>query len=291
MKTKGNILIPVYFNDTEESNITYGIKLANDLNKDVMLVYVFNASTYPFSPSVPGETAVLYLNESILAHKEGVENRFNELIATLSNTINPLPNISYSIHQGTYLTVIKSLFTENKIDMVVTGKQPHSGMFSITPTSYDIINLLECPVWIIPEGAEYKPIYNILYSTDYNHEDIDTIEKVVNLLGIHHPEISLLHVTEDIDFREKVQTEGFVKLLSNKTNYQNIDISAVEKEEDKDTTEMIKDYASDIDAGLVVLLKENKDFMQRVFNASTTKKMIKDAKIPILVYHEHEMSA
>jgi nucleotide-binding universal stress UspA family protein len=51
---------------------------------------------------------------------------------------------------------------------------------------------------------------------------------------------------------------------------------------------LINDYSSDIDANLVVMLKENRHFLERLFKPSSTKKLIKEAKLPVLVFHEKE---
>jgi nucleotide-binding universal stress UspA family protein len=50
--------------------------------------------------------------------------------------------------------------------------------------------------------------------------------------------------------------------------------------------QLINDYACLIDANLIVVLKENRHFLERLVKSSSTKKIVQQARTPVLVYHE-----
>ena len=130
----------------------------------------------------------------------------------------------------------------------------------------------------------YRPFKKILYATDYNEADITTLKRLVALTKEFSPEITALHITDSKDFEEKTMQKGFKDIVAQETNYDKIHVKT--EKESKSTEEKINDIAIKIKADLIVLLKENKGFIEKIFTSSSTKKVIKKAKLPVLVYHE-----
>ncbi len=44
----------------------------------------------------------------------------------------------------------------------------------LSDLNFDIIRETGCPVWVIPKGLKYKSFTEIVYTSDYNEEDIPT---------------------------------------------------------------------------------------------------------------------
>lgn len=93
-------------------------------------------------------------------------------------------------------------------------------------------------------------------------------------------------------------SSGTVSGTSHPLGY-NLDVTGLEKDKqetvksiidrgDKSFGEYINDTAVDIQADLIVLLKENRSFLEKIFKASSTAKIIKKARLPLLVFHENE---
>jgi nucleotide-binding universal stress UspA family protein len=288
---KGKILIPVRFNEQYQDYIGYGVKMASDFDKDILMLHVFNSESYPFTPVAPGEADILYVQENIEQHEAESEEKLKSLIREIKEKENSPPHMEYRIVKGSELAEIGNISAHENIEMLVIGNHNSGGMFSVSPSTNDIINQADCPVWIIPDDTQYKPFKNILYSTDYQNEDIETVKKIVDLFRKTNPTISLLHVTNDMDFKEKVQSEGFMKLLNKHTGYGNIEITALENKDKASTSDLISEFAQEKNAELVVLLKENRHFLDRIFKSGTTKKLAKNTDFPVLVYHESRLSA
>jgi nucleotide-binding universal stress UspA family protein len=54
----------------------------------------------------------------------------------------------------------------------------------------------------------------------------------------------------------------------------------------QDITEILNKEAAEINADLIVVLQENKNFLERIFEGSFTKELINQTQIPVLVFHE-----
>jgi nucleotide-binding universal stress UspA family protein len=76
---------------------------------------------------------------------------------------------------------------------------------------------------------------------------------------------------------------GFQELLRRKIDFVPIQIL---EEQAKNVSKGIKQFSKKYHADLIVLLKEDKNFLQSIFGHSTTKAMLKDIDIPILIYQE-----
>jgi len=56
--------------------------------------------------------------------------------------------------------------------------------------------------------------------------------------------------------------------------------------EDENVVEGIMDYARNGNFDLIVLLKENRNFLQRLFTRSDSNKILSESDVPVMVFHE-----
>jgi len=189
-------------------------------------------------------------------------------------------------HIGLAAEKAHELVSNNKANMVVIEGQKDHGFWLQTSSNMDIVEKVNCPVWIIPKGAVYKPFNEIIYATDYKKEDITSLKKLINTFPNYSPNIVALHITDSNDFEERIKKAGFVEMLQKQTAYKPLWVKAVYQSKNDDLTELLNEYALKINADLLVLLKENKSFFKRIFNSSETKKILKNTQLPVLIYHE-----
>jgi len=84
---------------------------------------------------------------------------------------------------------------------------------------------------------------------------------------------------------EKIKEAGFMDMVHSKTGYRNISVISLNEKDHENSAKLINDYALTNDADLIVVLKENKNFFSRLLKPSATKKIIKEARLPVLVYY------
>jgi nucleotide-binding universal stress UspA family protein len=112
------------------------------------------------------------------------------------------------------------------------------------------------------------------------------LRKLIALTHHFSPRITAIHITENLDFEVRIQKAGFQEMLHRKTSYDQVSVkSLVEETNGEDIGQLINEYASLMEANLIVVLKENRHFFDRLFKSSATKKIVQQAKIPVLVYH------
>jgi nucleotide-binding universal stress UspA family protein len=93
-----------------------------------------------------------------------------------------------------------------------------------------------------------------------------------------------LHISNDDEFEKKLKSEGFAEVLSEKTGYNKVSVKMIADGDGKDAAESLMNKAEKAKADLIVVLKENRNFFERIFKSSFTADLIKKVQLPVLVY-------
>jgi nucleotide-binding universal stress UspA family protein len=281
-------------NDPVESDnfIEYCMHMASDFNLNLDLIYIQNPALFNFGTdavtSTPG--SVQSYNEIDLASLE--TDRENSLklitkkIEEFRSEISPGVSVRAVGEMGSSDVVINQMVSENKADMIILENKNDNHFWLFDSSNSDLVINAGCPGWIVPADTKYRPYRKIVYATDYNDSDINTIKNLVKLTGSFSPEILALHILKSEDFKEETMGSGFENVIKQKTGYDRITVETLIDDEDKDTGEYINEFAVKNSADLIVLLKENKNFMERIFKSGSTRKVLKRADLPVLIYHE-----
>ncbi|QIA09068.1 adenine nucleotide alpha hydrolase family protein [Draconibacterium halophilum] len=268
--------------------LRYVAGMAVNLAAEVKVLYVHTPPNYPYGLAASVDVASLQVEENLKELIEETDRILEKDIDEITKEIQSPVFTGFSSEIGLTTTVAKKFVSGEKIDMVLLEGQQDYGFWMQSPTNLDVISVLECPVWIIPKGAIYLPFSEIVYATDYNEEDIINLKKLISLFPHLEPNITALHITDSVDFEERVKKEGFLEMLQSKTSYKNLTVKTVHKSKDKETIQLVNDFALSNRADLLVMLKENKSFLERIFTKNQTKETLKTTDLPLLVYHEKE---
>lgn len=275
-------------NEPKESKgfLLYVAGMAINLSAQIKILAVHTPAKYPMGMTDNSGMGTLqmqrnqknYIDES----KKILKKYTEEITEKIANHVF-VEVISYI---GFAAGKAEDLVSNNKADMLVLEGQQDDGFWMQTSSNMDIIEKVDCPVWIIPKGAVYKPFTHIVYATDYKREDIASLKKLIKTFPHYSPDITALHITDSIDFEEQVKKAGFVEMIKKQTNYDSIWVRAFYQSKHDDLTEQLNEFAIKNKADLLVMLKENKTFFDRIFNSSQTKELLKITVLPVLIYHE-----
>lgn len=264
--------------------IRYTINMSVDLGYNLHIMYVQNPAFYTISSGTATTTPHPVAHDldvkMLEADRENALKSIKEKVAGFKDGLKS-KSIDVSAEAGTMSIVVNQLVSNNKAHMLVTEGDEDGEFFM---SELDVISKANCPGWVIPSGMTYKPYKKIIYATDYKEADITTLKKLIALTENFSPEITALHITDSKDFEEKTMQKGFKDMVTKETSYDKILVKT--EKEDKSFEETINDTAINTNADLIVFLKENKGFIEKIFTSSSTKKVIKNAKLPVLVYHE-----
>lgn len=268
--------------------IRYLIDLARDLDLRVHLLHVENPAQYPLGTPDTTGVAVANLQKSLEGKVKEARKTLNRHLQEMMPKIAGEVIVQVSARVGNELVLINEMIEKEEAHMLALEYKHVSGFWQRNTFVKEMMRSIKCPVWVVPEDSEYKGLHHIVYATDYHEEDIPTLRRLIGLTRPFSPEIEALHITDDIDFDEKVKKAGFQKMLETKTGYRQISLTTLRDQNGHDMTEMINSYASRSKTDLIVVLKENKNFLERIFHPSSSEKIVEESEKTILVFHERD---
>lgn len=277
-------------NEPKESKdfIRYVAGMAVDLHANVYLLYVQNPNNYPLGAIGSNGVAVAQVNQNLEALADTAKEIMAEHIKDVKSKMSENVTIDFSTELGVTSLLAKELVSGSKGDMVVLEGRIADSIWTQTVSNIEIIRSVDCPVWIIPNAWVYVPFTEIVYATDYKEEDINGLKKLIALTHQFSPVITALHITDSVDFEEKVKKAGFLEMLKKRVAYDHLSVKILNESSNNDIAEFINDFALRVKADLIVVLKENKSFFERIFKSDPAKKIIEKSMLPILVFHDKE---
>jgi nucleotide-binding universal stress UspA family protein len=275
------ILAIIYEPGKAKSFVRYAARLAQDLQANVQLMYV--QEPYDYTLVQPPARSYEF---SLQVQKKNAENgkkKLAEYVRDLAGEISLDVKFKYSAEIGFTSSLIEESVNSNKADFVLLEGQEHKSIWLGPTSNTDVVRQVDSPVWIIPFEASYKKINKIVYVTDYKEEDIPALKNLIRFTSKLSPSITALHITDNEDFEERIKETGFTEELQEKTGYNKLSVKSVNDKKHENLAEIINDYALEMKADMVAVLKENRSFIERVLKADATRKIIKETEMPLLV--------
>jgi len=141
------------------------------------------------------------------------------------------------------------------------------------------------PVMAVPEHTNQKGFDKVLYASDLREDDVQAISKLVQLVKPYKPEIQILHIHPDSEYKGAEKIKWFKELVKENIKYDRISFEILQSDHIFQTLyeHMI---LNNFDL-LVMLEKERSSIIDKLFHEDLVKKMEFHTWIPLLSYHEH----
>ncbi len=265
------ILLLTDFSDTARNAIIYALEMFKNEKLYFKLV-----NTYDLEFS--GSPYVMQVKDELAA--ESMKGLKNEL--RLLHRLFPDSRIEIESRFGSLIEVIQSEIKEYTPDLIVFGNKGESALehFLLGSNAYEMVKHISTPLLIVPKGVKYKKPEKIVFATDLrdfkNDEIIKSVRDIVNYF-----DASLLFVNIlDEDKENRFDSEQ--KILS---HFPDIKYSFHYLQGD-DVVEKICGFVDEEDVDIVIMIRHNISFFDRLFHPSLTKKMIFNPKHTLLVLHD-----
>ena len=272
--------------------IRYAALLGKDLNAKVHVLYVqyphvhgtngFDTHAHAGDMGTGSMPDPAYLHEI----EKDIKQTVKGYIKDIKKEFTDIPSIVFKSEPGDASKILEDKVEKGVYDMVMIQGSSEQELWLQKPVAMDIVRNVPCPVFIIEPDTRYQPFKKIVYATDYKEEDVSTLKRLTRLAKPFSPGILTLHITDDEQFRKKLLKEGFDSMIREKVGYENVTVKVLEVEDDKDEAECFANEAKSENANLIVVLKENRNFFERLFKSSFTVELVKATKLPIWVFHQ-----
>jgi nucleotide-binding universal stress UspA family protein len=273
------ILCPIDFSNTSLNAIEYAVRIAEKNNAILTLLYVFTEED--FSKILEKEGNTPEFDELMEVAKSKLRKLADEIKAESKK--NGLVDCFYYLKTGELEENIINFAKEEKYNLIVMGT---TGVSDVTEAfvgsnTVKVIESTTCPVLCVPEKASYNGFKKVVYATDYQFEDKIAIQQFILLLEKFNPQIKVLHIGPSEKLINKAVHQDYKKEIESYVNY-NLDF--VYEVYDDEVNLGIDRFMIRGNGDLLVLLTKQRNFFEKLFHDSLSKKMSYFTDYPLLVY-------
>ena len=249
-------------------------------SKEFILLHVAPASpavpTYPFLTSmVSSEDLILEETEQLHAVTEHFrakfpQHQFREILAV-----------------GRLVEVVANLVKQELPHLLVMGTMGHSGLTRMCMGSSDqeLLSHIRCPMLVVPAGAAPVLPKKMVIGTDLQlSNQMAVLLPLRELVNAQDPELQVVRVVTH-NTRITPEDDLTVRRLKTYLKSRRFHFTNVEHVSAEDGLE---DFIQSNGGDLIVLIGQERGFLENLFHHSVTKEIIIHASVPVMVLHSSE---
>ena len=266
-----HVLLLTDFSDSARNAIIYSLEM---LKKEKLYFKLVNSYDLEFS----GSPYVMQVKDEL--GDESLKGLKNEL--RLLHRLFPDARIDIESHFGSLLDVVYNEVKVFEPDLIVLGNKGESSLerFLLGSNSHEIIKHVTTPLLVVPQGAKFKKPEKIVFATDLNDFKHDNIVKPVrDIVNYFNAELLFVNVLDE-DKGDRFAAEQ--KILSHFPDIKN----SFHYIEGDDVMEKICEFVDNNSVDIVIVIRHNISFFDRMLHPSVTKKMILHPKHTLVVLHD-----
>lgn len=274
-------------NNTFESvqTLEYIVEMAKYLNMRLKIIHI------QFPDTVVGHfdsrNELFQSFNSYESSKLRFMENMTKNIDELTNTGKIKEEIPFEYLSGMPSNILSYLYNTGYFDMLILENENTKVTQYPYQSIKEIIRDVKCPIWFIPRDEMFGAITKVGYMTDYQPEDIDSIRFIVNVFG-QNMMLTAIHVCMEIDFEEELKRSGFEQIIRDSLSDARFKTTLWKHNRQATLPQMIASYIDSEEFSLIVLLKDNKNFIQRIFYRSFINTLLSQIKKPVLILHRED---
>ncbi len=276
----GNLLCVVREPTEADNFINFVARLASDLKSHVHLLYVEEEYEYTIGrPPAPDNFAGQEQSKRLAEAKRVLSERVGTVLGDFRNEV----SIDYSADLTSMISAIDSYVSSNRSDCVVLEAEEPKGLMVASPSNDELLDEINIPVLLVPRNTIHRPLRQVVYASAFSEKDIPAIRDLIRIVGVKQPSIRIIHISDESGSAEQMGSIGFADMVRRETGYKDITLEHLDKS-NNDIPSQILDYSVRVNADMLVVLKEDRNFFERIFNPDRTKKIARDPDLPVLIY-------
>jgi len=278
MKT---ILYATDYSDNSIAALSYAHALSTHMNAKLVVLHVFDIPTV-LSTAVREPYQHLE-EETFKMHRTKLDNFCREHLGDAADQKHVQ---LVAVEHKSVVDGIVSQVKEFNAYLVVTGMKGGSVLKELLmgSTTKHLIDTSPCPVLAIPMTTSHRPIKSIVYTTDFEEEDLDAIYKLVEMARIFNAFIHIVHFAEEKNKEAETKMSELSEKVSTMVAYKQLTFEVVPSD---DVFSALKVYLTKMDADVVAMMeRKNKGLYNLLFHRDLVKKMETYGQIPLLSFNK-----
>ena len=271
-------LVPTDFSETSKNAAKYAAQMAAGIpGAKVILINISDKFTAGSDGSPLTET------------KRDRRTILQQALAHVAEEMRSLANveIEFVIEEGSSLVETLERYVRHQgihmIVMGITGASRLEQLF-IGSNTLDMVDAGVCPVMIVPPDAQYRPIKNVLFASDF--KEVETTVPAVpvkSVLDLFRASLHIVNVDSEhyVDITDEYKAQR-VKLEKMLGNYQP-EFYFIRQ---YDFLDAVSQFTQDKNIDVIVTVPKQHSFLTGLFKTSHTKKLAYHSHVPIIAVHE-----
>ncbi len=262
------ILFPTEFSDHAGQMFRYALELANQFNAQLICMHAYGR---PEGFSIGDDEA----------KRERVLEKLENFAAGHTPDAYRNIHLKYTAVLDYPADAILKAAEKEEVDLIVLGMtgKTDDGTRHLGSNALKVIRSAECPVLAIPSSASYDAVKKIVFTTDFEFEDL----MVLNFLErAFDAEVHVLHVAEKK--KQIVQAKKNIEALEGA--YRDRGRLVFQILENNDVEEAIEQYVDGENADLLAMTTHKRSVIGLLLEGSTARNIAKKTKTPLLVFKE-----
>lgn len=268
-----NIIIGTDFSASSTNALTLAAQISKKVGATLHIIHAF------IPPFVDPNTPISIINELHEQNRQVFKEQLDKIAQEMeANGVQVSTSLVFSdVPNG-----LIEKADEIDADLLVIGKTGENFLLDrlIGSNAVSVVKRAKRPVLMVPMGFAIQPIRHLVYGTQLEKDENAVLYKVKSFVEALEATVSFVHI--DLELQPNIHPDaGYI--LSIKDIFGE-NVSFVQKEDDR-VVEGLEEYAQSNQAQMLVVAAEHRNFFTQLVEPSQTRRLVRDAEIPVLVYY------
>ena len=198
------IILSTDFSEENKVLLPYAIDFLKNSGGEIIIFHAYMDNVFVGSNCYPGnmDTDNYFTTELLVELENNSQQTMIEKTEYLVNLINEegLDNITVRpvLVSGDPEEELIELSKKENPDLILMGTRGKGGKrFLEGSLVKSVMTKCDVPMLFIPEGYSWRKSNEVVYATDFNEFDINTIDRIFNILKPYKPHIHVIHFIEN----------------------------------------------------------------------------------------------
>ena len=282
MEKMERVLYATDFSENAEKAFPFALRIARAHRAELIMLHVFDIPTswnYPHA-----KNALDMESQAIKESKDKLRNLFDKYAADVKAKF-------IAVEDTSIASAVDSVTREKGPGLIVIGTKGGSIIkeFIVGSATRALVKRSTVPVLSIPEHAADRDFKQVIFTSDLYEQDIAALQRLIEFMQPFKPQISVVHVTTDKEYRADEKMEWFRNLVEEQVTYDRITFDLLFGE---DIYDRLNEFMGQNEFDLLVMFeKERHGVVDALLHTNLVKKMEFNSSIPLLSFNENYIRA
>jgi nucleotide-binding universal stress UspA family protein len=280
------ILVPTDLSVIAERGLTLALEIAERSEAEISLV---NFTRHPFGKTFTamGEVSSKIDKEGELYNLQLLHLNKQKLDELGQKYSQQGVDIETAIVDEEFKDGIDEYLQRENIDLVVmgtSGEENASEVFTGNHTE-QVIRISKCPVLSVRDGFQIKDFnkivlaVNVIKDNAHVHQALDTLADLAACFDAH---IYLVHVRDKATDYSDINLKDFFTNMAEAADLRNYSVTIYEAD---DQANGVIQFAREVKAGLIAVIKNSQDGIFRIFSNHFSDRLVKEVGRPVFTFN------